>query len=321
MKAIIDLDPGMGIPWAPIDDNLALLLGLLSNELDVELVTVVGGNVTPVEGGYSLKKTIELAGVSPTSPRYSIGSMLPLSKPLHSLKELNSQKASQNQIELDFEGLIGNEDRTIENRHGVCDLMEKIEGTDEDLKLIALGPLTNIALAFRQRPDLAKKIDRLIIMGGALEVPGNITPFAEFNFWIDPQAAHQIFSLPVERVLFSLDVTNQVAFRPGELINGLSNSSGKLSEFIKESIKGRRESLRLLHDANIIHLHDVIAIAYLIDPSIFNLKELSVNCSPITGEIKPGVNRNGKTLVCEGVNKNRLKQLVYDDLFSKIASI
>ena len=88
-------------------------------------------------------------------------------------------------------------------------LIETLERHPDEVTLVALGPLTNVALALRRRPDLAPRIRSLVFMGGNARVPGNVTPAAEFNFWFDPEAAAAVLAAPIPHiVMFGLDITN-----------------------------------------------------------------------------------------------------------------
>lgn len=96
--------------------------------------------------------------------------------------------------------------------HAVDYLIDTIRTNPNEVTILAVGPLTNLALAFRTDPDIIPLIDRIVYMGGAIEVPGNVTPAAEFNWWFDPEAAKIVLRAPVEHIVIPLDVTNTAAF-------------------------------------------------------------------------------------------------------------
>ncbi|MEK0084057.1 nucleoside hydrolase [Benzoatithermus flavus] len=99
-----------------------------------------------------------------------------------------------------------------ETTHAVDFLIDAIRRNPNEVTILAVGPLTNLALAFRKDPDIVPLVKRIVYMGGAIEVPGNVTPAAEFNWWFDPEAARIVLRQPVEHVIVPLDVTNTARF-------------------------------------------------------------------------------------------------------------
>ena len=96
--------------------------------------------------------------------------------------------------------------------HAVDFLVDAIRTHPGEVTVLAIGPLTNLALAFRKAPDIALKLQRIVYMGGAVDVPGNITATAEFNWWFDPEAARIVLRQPVPHVVVPLDLTNRARF-------------------------------------------------------------------------------------------------------------
>ena len=200
-KVIIDTDPG-------IDDSLALLVALNSPELDVIGITIVEGNVPTEIGVQNALKVLEEAG-KPDIPVFE-GASLPLKH-----EYISAQ---------DTHGLDGLGESNISSpKISVSDLKassayEKLLSDNEDVWVLALGPLTNIALAMEKTPKVWGNMSRLIIMGGAYQSNGNTSPVAEYNFWVDPDAAEYVLqNSPVVAEIVPLNVTRKILLTPNIL--------------------------------------------------------------------------------------------------------
>ncbi|HYH11396.1 MAG TPA: nucleoside hydrolase, partial [Thermomicrobiales bacterium] len=158
-----------------------------------------------------------------------------------------------------------------------------------DLVIVALGPLTNIAIALSLRPELVSQVGRLVIMGGAFFVPGNVTPHAEFNIFTDPHAAEQVFAAPwADLVAVGLDVTHQTVFSREQwerIDDRASGNAGLVRRVTARSFLERR--------MDAVYLHDPLAVAVALDPSIVTVQEHSVGVET-SGELR------GKTMVAGG---------------------
>jgi inosine-uridine nucleoside N-ribohydrolase len=252
-KVILDMDPG-------IDDALALLLAVRSPEIRVLGITTVAGNA-PVElTNANARRILGYLGISSTP--VAMGAAKPLERPLVDA--------------LDYHGPDG---------LGQCSLpppafplhpakawdfiAESVLGAPGEITLVATGPLTNIALAFQHHPELPRFLAGLVIMGGAYGLTpygkGNKTPFAEFNIWQDPEAASTILSSGVDIFAVGLDVsTNPTACLNNQHLEQLKAGrtpaaclAASLVEYVIER-HGRCE------------LHDPLALAALLDISLFN---------------------------------------------------
>jgi purine nucleosidase len=165
------------------DDAVAILMALRYPEISVEGITVVSGNV-PVEMGFqNARYTVELCGAN--TPVY-LGLARPLLRP-----------ASYAYFFHGPDGMGGMNyppaKAPVETRPGVEALVEAVRAAPGEITLVTLGPLTNIAVALQVAPDIAEKIPMCYVMGGAAACLGNITPAAEFNIWVDPEAARIVF--------------------------------------------------------------------------------------------------------------------------------
>src|ERR1700761_7778301 len=187
-KILIDTDTAS-------DDAVALIMALRSPLVSVVAITTVAGNVPVDQGTSNALYTVELCGA--TVPVYT-GASAPLSRPLEDASWFHGQ-----------DGLGDHGYRpgrlTAEKTFAVDAIIETI-AANPGLEIITLGPLTNVALALRQQPGLAGNVSRCVVMGGAPCCEGNVTPTAEYNFWVDPEAARVVArsQLPLELVGWQL---------------------------------------------------------------------------------------------------------------------
>ena len=194
LNVIIDTDPG-------VDDLLAILLALQSPELQVDALTVVGGNCSLADATRNTLRILEIAD-RPDIPVYK-GAARPLrGRYVHARY---------------FHGPRGLTGRLPEPRIAAADgldavdaIASRIECARSPVTLVALGPLTNVARLIERHPDAAKRLSTVVVMGGGVDVPGNVTPFAEFNTYSDPEAAEVVFQADVDVKLIGLDVCNPV---------------------------------------------------------------------------------------------------------------
>jgi len=192
---ILDTDPG-------IDDALAFILAFNSPELKVETVTTVAGNVNHTKVHKNAKRLLEFLAVEDVP--VCAGAVTPLVKKLGHAEE--------------FHGKTGLGDSTLpeptmktDPRSAVDIILEKADELGKNLTLVAVGPLTNIAVAILADPMLPEKVDKLVIMGGAFNLTsyghGNANSVAEFNIWLDPEAAKIVFNSGIPMVAAGLDTT------------------------------------------------------------------------------------------------------------------
>ena len=196
---LLDLDTG-------IDDALALLLALRSPELDLVGLTCVAGNATLPQVIRNTLGVLEAAAAAPNLP-VAAGAEKPLRRRLTTATFFHGADG------IGGVPLPPTKRTTITELAPsfICEMARAHEGR---LCLVAVGPLTNLALALEQDPALPHKIDRLVVMGGAALVPGNVTPAAEANFHNDPEAASAVFRAGFDLTMIGLDVTHQALFDP-----------------------------------------------------------------------------------------------------------
>jgi len=307
---IIDTDPGLGFPWADVDDNLAVILALAHEELDLRLISVVAGNTPALEGAASIFETVAMAG---RSVPIALGAERPLFKPYVSGREMLAGRMKDGVPETRPERARPAPRAPANLPPAFPAQVELIESSREKLTLVCLGPLTNVGLLVQRRPDLLERIDSVVIMGGAVDRPGNVTPLAEFNIWIDPEAAALLFAAPVPKVLVSLDVTMTVQISQAEVEAALSGA-GELALYLIEGTRAWSGLWKRVTGAASFVPHDPIALSYLIDPEMFGTEPMTVRVERDSGRTVGVRNPEGDTLVCTRLDPARFKRLFFSAL-------
>jgi len=259
-KIIIDTDPGQ-------DDAVALLLAMASPELDILGITVVAGNVPLALTEVNTRKVCELAGRSDI-PVYA-GCDAPLERPLVTAKHVHGKTG------LDGADLPEPTMR-LQDRHAVDFIIDTIRNSDPgQITLCPLGPLTNIAEALTRAPDITAKIAEIVLMGGGYFEQGNITPSAEFNIYVDPEAAKIVFGAGVKLTVIPLDCTHKALTNPARvkafrvLGTPVGDAVAGLTVFFERFDKEKYGSVGA-------PLHDPCVIAYLLQPDLFQGRFINV---------------------------------------------
>lgn len=263
LPVIIDTDPG-------IDDALALILALRSAELRVEAVTTVCGNVGVDLTTRNALRVLEIAAPS-DRPLVARGAGQPLAGPRRTAAHVHGDDGLGNLGRcLEPDGTA----RYREPRGGpapipahevLLDATRRAPGT---FALIALGPLTNVALALRQDAAAMRGFRRLVIMGGAAAVPGNVTPVAEFNVWADPEAAQIVLESGLPITLVGLDVTQQVRLVPEALDARFSSRRDPVSRLVCDMAPALLDFCERAGRPPGITLHDPLAVGVAVDPTL-----------------------------------------------------
>jgi purine nucleosidase len=259
-KIIIDTDPGQ-------DDAVALLLALASPEVEVIAVTTVGGNVPLALTSLNARKVLALAGRGDI-PVHA-GRAGPLVRPLvtaehvHGRTGLNGPQLPEPDLPLASEDAVG----------ALIGLL-RAAGPDE-ITLCTLGPLTNVAAALKLAPDIAPLIAEIVMMGGAYFEVGNITPAAEFNIFVDPEAAEIVLASGAPVVMLPLDVTHRALATKTRLgrIAALGNAAGAAVHAML-TYSERFDLAKYGWDG--APLHDPTVIAWLIQPELFAGRQINV---------------------------------------------
>ena len=239
------------------DDAVALIMALRSPQVRVLAITVVAGNVGLEQGTANALYTVELCASE--VPVFS-GAAAPLVRPLEDASWFHGRDG------LGDRG-YGPSTRTPEKEFAV-DAMVRVIEANPGIEVITLGPLTNLALALRQSPGLAGKVSRCVVMGGAPCCEGNVSPAAEYNFWVDPEAARIVLrsQLPIELVGWQLSRGPAVVNgREIEEILALGTSFG---EFAVHANDTAAEAYHTQTGEVGIALPDPTAMAILLDPAL-----------------------------------------------------
>jgi purine nucleosidase len=194
-RIVLDTDPG-------IDDALAILLAAASPEVELAAVTVTGGNC-PLDQGVrnALAVLATIRSDVPVVP----GVALPLIRPPYTAEETHGDTGLGN-------ARLPEPLTAAAAEHAVDRMVREIMTAAEPVTLVAVAPLTNVALAIRREPRIVERVHEVIVMGGAIDVPGNTTPLAEFNVYVDPHAAHIVLHSGLPLTLLPWDVTSRVLF-------------------------------------------------------------------------------------------------------------
>ena len=260
-KIIIDTDPGQ-------DDAVAILLALASpDEIDLLGITAVAGNVPLALTQKNARIVCELA--RRRDVRVFAGCDAPLARPLVTAEHVHGKT-----------GLDGPQlpDPTmpLADGHAVDFLIETLRREPSgSVTLVPIGPLTNIAAAFRAAPDIIPRVGQVVLMGGAYFEVGNITPAAEFNIYVDPEAADIVFRSGVDLVVMPLDVTHK-ALTSRARVAAFRDMGTEVGRMVAEWTDFFERFDKEKYGAEGAPLHDPCTIAWLIRPELFTGRHINV---------------------------------------------
>ena len=305
-RVIIDTDPG-------VDDALALMLAFNSPELNVEAVTTVAGNVSLEKTSNNALKILEFLGASDVP--VAAGAAKPIRRNAIDSSYFHGKTGLG-------EAVLPEPKLALDSRTAVQLITDKVDELGDELTLVPIGPLTNIASAFLAKPEIVEQISGLVIMGGAFNLTpyghGNMNAVAEFNIWHDPEAAKIVFDSGVPVTAVGLDVT--------------TNPSNRLSEDVFEEIEGldtRRARLvadlcrDLVRRMRGMSLHDPIAVAATTDLSLVETERFKVDVETVSDltrgmtvvDRRPGrrpIGAEANVDVCVSVDSERFMKLFMD---------
>jgi inosine-uridine nucleoside N-ribohydrolase len=258
-RVIIDTDPGT-------DDALAIFLALNSPELKVEALTPVAGNVPLSLTLPNALRLLEIAGR--TDIPVAAGADRPLARRLITATYAHGQNG--------LGGIQFPEPTTKPVVETATQLIRRlVHVSPHEISIIAIGPLTNIATAFREDPELPHLIPNLTIMGGSLS-GGNITPAAEFNIYVDPEAAQIVFRSGVPLTMVGLDVTRRAMLRE-EDIQRMEKSNKPEGRAAGKIARASMNQVRKTSATGGPAMHDSLAVGTFINPSVVTLENLFVD--------------------------------------------
>lgn len=269
VPVIIDCDPGH-------DDAIAILWALASPQLDVRAVTTVAGNQSIEKVTGNAIKVLTIAGKKNIS--VGMGFAHPLMGKNHDGAQIHGETG--------LDGPVLPEAGFDKSELNAIQLMEKVlTESREQVTLITLGPLSNIARLFLVRPDLKKKIKQISMMGGGTY--GNWTPAGEFNIWDDPEAAKIVFDSGIDIIMAGLDVT-QKAYVTDDENEKIKAQGNKVSVFVSELIEYYRQYHYKVEGFPGCTLHDPCAVAALVYPEIFKSEKCHVDIE-LNGSLTRGM--------------------------------
>jgi purine nucleosidase len=269
-RILIDTDPG-------IDDSLAILLALASPEVKLEGLTVVHGNSSTEQGTINALSILELAGAGHIP--VAKGCELPLVQPSLLAPETHGHTG------LGYAQLPRPTSRPIV-QHGSDFLIEQIMSNPGEITLVAIGPLTNVALAIRKEPRIVQAVKELFIMGGALRHEGNTTSLAEFNTYVDPHAAHIVYHSGIPITLTPLDVTYQCILM-AEDVARLQKIRSPIPDFIADATRFYMEFHDEYQGIQGCVINDPLTLALTFTPELCDYEEQYVDVD-ISGGVSTG---------------------------------
>ncbi|MHB8673163.1 MAG: nucleoside hydrolase [Candidatus Limnocylindrales bacterium] len=288
---LIDCDTG-------IDDSLALVYACASPEAEILAVTCCSGNVAAEQVAENTRAVLELAGR--TDIEVAIGRRTPLMRALETTPETHGPRGIGHAV-------LPPPTRPVSDRHGVDLIVETARRRPDEVTLVTLGPLTNLALALLLEPELPRLLRRVVVMGGAFRVAGNTTPREEWNIHCDPEAARIVFSAfgetSVERLplVLGLDVTERARFLPDHLVALARRAGSRPDDSLAlargdDPLRAARSVasdpiVRYLADALRFYMefharydgfygafvHDPLALAAALDPGLVRTEKVTVD--------------------------------------------
>jgi inosine-uridine nucleoside N-ribohydrolase len=243
---VIDCDPGH-------DDAIAILLALASPEVELRGITTVAGNQTLDKTTRNALKVLELAGRADIP--VAAGADAPLVRTLRTAANVHGESG--------LDGPDLPEPVTLPVEGHAADLLAEL--IEPGVVLVPTGPLTNVALLLERHPDVRERLERIVWMGGAI-AEGNVTPAAEFNAFVDPEAAAAVFGSGIPVTMIGLDVTHKALFDAGhaERLRGTGAAGRAVAELADFFLEFHRQRYRF----DGAPIHDAMAVAHVIDPTL-----------------------------------------------------
>jgi inosine-uridine nucleoside N-ribohydrolase len=277
MKILLDCDPGH-------DDAIALLLALASPEVELIGVTTVHGNQTLEKTTVNALKLLEFIGR--TDVPVAAGAERPIRREAFVAEYVHGESGMDGPT-------LPPPTTTPVGEHAVDFIARTVLESSEPVTLVPTGPLTNIGLFLARHPAAAARVERIVLMGGAIG-EGNVTPAAEFNIWCDPEAADRVFSSGLDVTMIGLDVTHQAIFGPEPTAR--LRDAGRVGAMVAELLEfyGRFHKASYGWDGSPIH--DAVAMAHAFRPGIVQTVHtgVRVDCEGELGRGRTNVDLRGR---------------------------
>ncbi|MBC2850191.1 nucleoside hydrolase [Cetobacterium sp. 8H] len=302
---IIDCDPGC-------DDTIALLLAFANKSLDIRGITVSAGNV---HINNTTENTRRLVGIFNSKIKIAKGCEKPMFKTIVTAPEVHGESGLG-------EVVLPRTEKELETLNAVEFLSKVLKETTEKITIVITGPMTNIAVFLMTYPELKEKIEKFVIMGGS-SIGGNVTPAAEFNIYVDAEAADIVFKSGIEIVLCPLDVTMNAFVEEEELLK--IKSIGTLAADIAfGAINHALNFYKDTYGRKNVPMHDPCTIAYLLNENMFEGKKVFVG-TELKGEFTYGetiIDYNDKlkqpknAFVLNKINREAFIEMLYKSIKS-----
>jgi inosine-uridine nucleoside N-ribohydrolase len=256
---ILDVDPGH-------DDAVALMLACGHPGLDLLAVTTVAGNVALEKTTRNALRVLSLIGC--TDVPVGAGASRPLERSLHTAEDIHGKSGMDGPEEIP--------EPTFEpDERGAVELIaDTLRASPEPVTLVPVGPLTNIATFLREHPELKDRIARISLMGGSIGL-GNTTPAAEFNIYVDPEAAREVFESGLPITMSGLDVTHQAGTGPDE--RERLRATGRVGGVVAGFLDYFAAAYEGVFGFDAPPLHDPVAVAAVIVPSLLKTRPMRVD--------------------------------------------
>jgi len=256
-RIIIDCDPGH-------DDMMAIMLATASDKIDLLGVTTVAGNQT---GDKTFENALRILTFINKELPVARGADKPLLRELVTAPQFHGQSGLDG-AELPEPGIKPLDIDAVDF------IISMLEESLEKITIVPTGPLTNIAMVLLKKPEIKNKIEKIVLMGGGMH-DSNVTPAAEFNIYVDPEAAKIVFESGIPITMVGLDVTNK-ALMSFEEIEGIIADNGLISSKVGPLLKFFANANKKIFGLNGAPIHDALAVAAVIDPSVIKTKFLNV---------------------------------------------
>jgi purine nucleosidase len=255
-KVIIDTDTG-------IDDAVAVTAALFDPNLEVIALTATGGNVFPGQASRNVQTIVEQLD-PPRWPRIGVA---PEDNPIPVDGRLLHGQNGLGNVEFPFAGLANNHPA----EKVLCD---EVRAAPEEITVLCLGPLTNIARAMQRDPEFASLVGRLVIAGGTVNTPGRVSPVADFNFYCDPLSARRVIKSSATKTLITLDVSSELTFT-FDFLNQLPPDTTRAGKFLRAILPFAYRAQRQVLAQEHITLHDLASLVAVTNPELFETEMLS----------------------------------------------
>ena len=262
-RVIIDADPG-------IDDMAAILMALASDKLQVEAITTVFGNASVEQCTVNTLRILEAAGRADIPVYQGVGRTLTYHEPFYS-------------PHIHGDDGIGNIDwpmptTKMQERHAVPELIDRVRASPGEITLMAIGRQTNVALAVSIEPRFAESVAEIVVMGGSIHQPGNITPLATANIGGDPEAADAVYRSGARVTQVGLDVVNsvEVSAAQQQRVWDTGTPAARMLEMATRFINRAYQKDKRLNSPDGVMYSDLSPMAYAIAPELFELEDMHV---------------------------------------------